>query len=223
MEYEVALNLRPLKFHPFILLVFTLSFGCGTEKKFRRVEVVWNDNRAVALLVPRKYFLGTADDSLVHVLKVQLAQPETRPILGECVKEKNAVLFRPLVPLTRGLTYEVRIRDVVVERVKIAPAATLDIPRVLAIYPSQDTLPANLLKLYLTFSQPMQEGRSASFIGLKEGNRVVDAAFLELKPELWNKDGTMLSVWLDPGRIKRDLKPNLLIGAPLAGGKKYTL
>jgi hypothetical protein len=47
--------------------------------------------------------------------------------------------------------------------------------------------------------------------------------FLDLQPELWNNDRTILTVWLDPGRIKRDLQPNLALGPPLSKNKMYTL
>jgi hypothetical protein len=47
--------------------------------------------------------------------------------------------------------------------------------------------------------------------------------FLDLQPELWNKERTVLTVWLDPGRIKRELIPNQKLGNPLQKGKYYTL
>jgi hypothetical protein len=40
---------------------------------------------------------------------------------------------------------------------------------------------------------------------------------------LWNADGTLLTLWLDPGRIKRGLHPNRELGAPLMKGEHYTL
>jgi hypothetical protein len=40
---------------------------------------------------------------------------------------------------------------------------------------------------------------------------------------LWNTDRTVLTIWLDPGRIKRDLQPNLKLGAPLQSKEKYRL
>ena len=45
--------------------------------------------------------------------------------------------------------------------------------------------------------------------------------FLDL--ELWNNERTMLTLWLDPGRIKRDLQPNKLLGPPLIKGSHYQL
>jgi len=40
---------------------------------------------------------------------------------------------------------------------------------------------------------------------------------------LWNFDRTRLTVWFDPGRVKRDLLRNQKLGAPLEEGKNYTL
>jgi hypothetical protein len=40
---------------------------------------------------------------------------------------------------------------------------------------------------------------------------------------LWNNDRTVLTLWLDPGRIKRGLQPNLAMGPPLTRNNKYTL
>ena len=65
-----------------------------------------------------------------------------------------------------------------------------------------------------------------SYQHLQWGNAQGDTLilpFLELEPELWNEDRTRLTLWLDPGRVKRDLVPNQLLGAPLVAGKEYTL
>jgi len=98
-------------------------------------------------------------------------------------------------------------------------AATL-----VAVYPSADTVPENLLKIYLRFSAPMREGEALKHIALLDShNDTVPGVFLDLQPELWNKERTVLTVWLDPGRIKRDLIPNQQMGNPLRQGKQYTL
>jgi hypothetical protein len=68
----------------------------------------------------------------------------------------------------------------------------------------------------------MMESRSAGFIKLvKNGTDTLHDAFLDLQPELWNEDRTVITLWLDPGRIKRDLQPNLKLGAPLQQSEKY--
>jgi hypothetical protein len=78
--------------------------------------------------------------------------------------------------------------------------------------------------MYVQFSAPMVEGQSLKHVQLlnKKGD-TLSGIFLELQPELWNADGTMLTLWLDPGRIKRDLIPNKLMGNPLRQGEEYTL
>jgi hypothetical protein len=44
-----------------------------------------------------------------------------------------------------------------------------------------------------------------------------------LEAELWNEEHTVFTLWLDPGRIKRDLAPNRLYGNPLTKGNVYEL
>jgi hypothetical protein len=58
---------------------------------------------------------------------------------------------------------------------------------------------------------------------IDENNDTLRDIFLDLQPELWNKDNTVLTLWLDPGRIKRDLIPNRQMGNPLKEGKQYKL
>src|SRR5262249_35357985 len=64
---------------------------------------------------------------------------------------------------------------------------------------------------------------SLSYITVMQDDDTLEGTFLDLQPELWNTEGNTLTLWLDPGRIKRDLIPNQEMGVPLATGKKYTL
>jgi hypothetical protein len=76
----------------------------------------------------------------------------------------------------------------------------------------------------LIFSSPMVQGHSLQYIKLiNEKGDSLPNTFLYLQQELWNEDGTELTVWLDPGRIKRDLIPNKKMGPPLIAGKHYKL
>ena len=47
--------------------------------------------------------------------------------------------------------------------------------------------------------------------------------FLELEEELWSPDGTRFTLFIDPGRIKRGLKPREMFGPVLEAGKSYCL
>jgi hypothetical protein len=68
----------------------------------------------------------------------------------------------------------------------------------------------------------MQEGDVLKHIHLiKDTYDTLTSVFLE--QELWNNESTMLTLWLDPGRIKQDLRPNKLLGPPLKEGSRYQL
>src|SRR5206468_10702471 len=78
--------------------------------------------------------------------------------------------------------------------------------------------------LYLHFSAPMSRGevyRRVRLLG--EGDRPVDRPFLEIGEELWDPDGTRLTLLFDPGRIKRGLVPRKEEGPILEEGRAYTL
>lgn len=97
-------------------------------------------------------------------------------------------------------------------------------PKVTAIYPSTEMWPANQLKFYIYFNQPMRFGEAYKNIHLlNENGAIVESPFLELEQELWNADQTRLTVWFDPGRIKTMLIPNQERGTPLQSGKQYQL
>jgi hypothetical protein len=93
-----------------------------------------------------------------------------------------------------------------------------------AAFPSSDVLPENQLKFYIQFSAPMRRGDSYRHIQLLDSaGAPVDAPFLELAEELWDESGRRLTLLLDPGRVKQDLKPHKEVGRALAEGRKYTL
>ena len=165
-----------------------------------------------------------SEDEMSTRLKVQLVKPGERlPVLGDFRKERDEVIFEPIVPFTKGLRYEVLLDDTLLSEILI-PIGNFKSPTLLSIYPSQDTLPENLLKMYFEFSEPMVEGSSLQHLTLIRNDRdTMHGTFLDLQPELWNSDGTVLTVWLDPGRIKRDLIPNKELGSPLQQGERYTL
>jgi hypothetical protein len=92
------------------------------------------------------------------------------------------------------------------------------------IYPTADVLPDNLLKFYLYFSASMSGGHIYEHIQLTdEKSDAVELPFLEIDEELWNSDMTRLTLFLDPGRIKRGVKPLEEVGPALQEGKRYTL
>lgn len=146
------------------------------------------------------------------------------PVLGSFREEKGQQLFEPAIAFASGQAYQLKkggktVLEFVVPKAVSAP------PRVVAVYPSGDTIPENLLKMYFEFSQPMQEvGNMLEYIKVynKTDGREEDI-FLSLENELWDAAHTRLTLWLDPGRIKQDLIPNKEKGLPLIEGKEYEL
>jgi hypothetical protein len=99
------------------------------------------------------------------------------------------------------------------------PAAT-----VVAVYPTADLLPENLLRFYIDFSAPMSRGEAYGRIRLLDAHgKPVEAAFLELDEELWSSDGTRFTLVFDPGRVKKGLKPREELGPILVAGQSYSL
>ena len=154
-------------------------------------------------------------------MAVRLSGNETA-MLGQFQLADNDILFEPLIPLTRGLHYTIWFRNKRLGEITIPGLNPGDKPTVLAIYPTQDSVPENLLKIYLHFSRPMREGQSPKYVAvLKNRTDTLPGVLLDLQPELWNADRTLLTLWLDPGRIKRDLQPNKRLGTPLQTGVSY--
>jgi hypothetical protein len=92
------------------------------------------------------------------------------------------------------------------------------------IYPSADVLPENLLKFYVHFSAPMSRGRIYEHIHLlDERGKAVELPFLEIDEELWDSAMKRLTLFIDPGRIKRGVQPLEEIGPALEEGKRFTL
>ncbi len=96
---------------------------------------------------------------------------------------------------------------------------------VAAVYPSGAQLPENLLRFYIHFSAPMSRGEAYRHLKLIDTatSKPVHAPFLELEQELWSPDGKRFTLFIDPGRIKRGLKPREMFGPVLEAGKSYCL
>lgn len=218
-------RIRPYPAYGLIFFVFMGFCGCASSSENDQIRLRWQGKTAAAVDIPRTLMAGLPADSVASLLKIRLANSDALvSILGNYSTESDLISFTPLIPFTRGLRYELRLRNKPIGTFNVPLADLDDAPKLLGIFPSQDTLPENLLKVYLRFSQPMQEGKSADYVFLvKNKSDTLQGAFLNLQPELWNEDRTLLTLWLDPGRIKRDLQPNRALGLPLQPGNRYRL
>jgi hypothetical protein len=150
------------------------------------------------------------------------------PVFGTERREPGTLVFEPRFPLRPGLEYRAVFTPdagAPVERTFSIPAPPPGPPTsVVRVFPSGEVLPENQLKFYLHFSSPMARGEAYRRIHLVEsGGREVELPFLELGEELWDPTGTRLTLFFDPGRIKRGLKPREEAGPSLEEGKSYTL
>lgn len=173
-----------------------------------------------------------------RLLAVFVEQPGTESVamLGEHRVEPGLVRFVPAFPLEPGLRYRAvfdagRLPDAssptagkVTSILQIPVRPENSTTTVTQIYPSADVLPENLLKFYVHFSAPMSRGNIYEHIRLlNAANQPVELPFLELAEELWSPDMLRLTLFIDPGRIKREVKPLEEIGPALAAGQRFSL
>jgi hypothetical protein len=158
--------------------------------------------------------------------RVYAGAGDTPPMLGSARIEKGILTFTPRFPLSTAARYRavVALSSAPVERVFDAAGPPVSSTRVEHIYPSSGVLPANQLKLYITFSAPMSRGDAWKHIHLLDAaGQNVPLAFVEIDQELWDPALQRLTVLFDPGRIKRGLVPQQMMGMPIVEGREYTL
>lgn len=203
-------------------LAFLLFAGCAAASD-EAITIQWEGQKAAGFIIPQRSLSNFSTDSIDHLLQVRLLN-SSASILGEYKVQDNNIEFRPLIAFTRGLQYTVSWRGRLLQQFDIPRDTTRKAPTIVSIYPSGDSLPVNLLKMYIVFSKPMREGQAVGHIAvIKNGQDTVPSVFLDMEPELWNTERTILTTWLDPGRIKRDLQPNKAMGTPLETGNRYEI
>ena len=147
----------------------------------------------------------------------------------------------PRFTLDRGREYVVRINPAVlpaprpggipngipngiIEARVSLPATATPTVSVTAIYPSSSVWPDNILRFYLHFSAPMSGTAAVGHVRLVDdkGQEIRDA-LLDVDVDLWNRDYTRRTVFFDPGRVKRGIRPNRELGRALVTGRKYAI
>lgn len=154
------------------------------------------------------------------------AKPNSPPLAGTYSLDGAQLRFRPSLPLLPGQIYTARLEHSGISlraEYRTAASAPAAAPKLLAVYPTGDRLPANHLKFYLVFSEPMESGvflRHCRLVDVTHG-REVEAPFRET--ELWSPDGRRLTLWFHPGRQKTGVNLNLEFGPVLNEGGDYRL
>ena len=158
------------------------------------------------------------------------------PMLGVYRVVSNLFRFDPQFPLEPGVNYRAIFHpdrlpgdrakggDPIMADFKAPSRQSSPTTVVTHVYPSADVLPENLLKFYVHFSAPMSRGHIYDYMHLRDdAGKEVEIPFLEIDEELWNPAMTRLTLFIDPGRIKRGVQPLEEVGPALQEGKRYRL
>lgn len=166
---------------------------------------------------------------------VRVRQDAAPAMLGAWQADGRVLRFTPQFPLTPGVSYRAefdaaRLPGAVADARRVASEFQVPArPRgpgtvVTNIFPSAAEIPENLLKFYLHFSAPMSRGHIYGHIHLRdEAGKDVELPFLEIDEELWDPEMKRLTLFIDPGRIKRGVLPLEEIGPALEAGRRFTL
>ncbi len=174
-------------------------------------------------------------DKALRLHHVSSEGRQAPPVAGHYRVEGNRVEFRPAFPLLPDQDYASHFDPSAIPELDgltdplevyfttpgvVGPQTT---PQVLAIYPSGDLLPANHLKFYVLFSEPMRQGDIFGYFSLlnRTTGKHVPRPFRHT--ELWSPDEQRLTLWFHPGRQKTGVNLNVELGAILQEGHRYEL
>jgi hypothetical protein len=174
-------------------------------------------------------------EALFHV-RVQAANLDASPppaVAGRYTLTDRGVRFTPAFPLQPGRRYDVRVNLARLHRdgTRVL-ATTIGLPggqtpareaRVVGVSPAGETVPENLLRIYLWFSAPMSRESGLGHVALFDERGEVTDAFLPVDGGFWNHDFTRYTLFFDPGRVKSGILPRERMGRPLVAGRRYRL
>lgn len=213
------------------LFLFLLILQCSTvvvkAQKASRFQLVCEEDDPYFGTIKLTNYTGEAEEKafLVFPRPPQKGDPA---MLGKFESTDCCIYFRPRFPFIQGRTYWIKpmmpMAELGLTTLTIPQKIKLEAPRLTKIYPSGDYWPANQLKFYLHFDQPMEVGKAMEYIEIvDEQGEKVKAPFLDMGQELWDVNQEQLTIWFDPGRIKTGLIPNRQYGPPLKEGQSYQL
>jgi hypothetical protein len=176
-------------------------------------------------------------DQWQQILKVTVAGA-TIPIAGDYAVVDGMLRFTPMYGFDPGRPLDARFDPsripgadpadpwrAVKQKVLAAAARPPQLPTAVThVYPSGGEVAANMLRFYIEFSGPMGRGSPLDHVRLvdESGKEVVDP-FLPVEAGFWTPDRTRFTLFFDPGRVKRGIKPNREMGRALVPGKRYVL
>ena len=156
------------------------------------------------------------------------------PVAGRFEVSGDALFFIPRFPFVAGASYSLVARtaptggtdnDSAIFHIRRPAEEAEPSAIVSAIHPDVATVPVNLLKIYVQFSEPMSEGRAQRAIRVcrDDTGEPLEGVFVPMDPELWDPTRQRMTLLLDPARIKHGLVPNMEAGYPLIEGVPFRL
>lgn len=171
----------------------------------------------------------------VRVIGTGFQKGENLPdVYGRHQVLQNEIRFIPHFPFEPGVRYRASfdprplghtdLAEVMIHEFSLPRELNAEPTQVEQVFPSGDSLPENMLRFYVCFSNSMQRGRVEKHIRLLDADGRPAPDVLYRPPvELWDRSMRHLTILLDPGRIKRGVGPNRELGPPLKAGQDYTL
>ena len=153
----------------------------------------------------------------------------TPPMLGRYAQDGAAIVFTPRFAPAPSLRLRAQFHPPHATPVTawfggVPSPPRAPTTRVVAVTPSADVWPENILRFYVTFSAPMRLGVAWDNIRMLGADGApMGGMFVEVDPELWDPEGRRMTVLFDPARIKRGLVDNINEGPPLSIGETCTL
>ncbi len=149
--------------------------------------------------------------------------PVTTSILGKIVKKEKEIHFIPIVPFGWNQKYTV-LYNHTITHFSLPVPENYEFLSVSKIYPTSSRLPSNLLKWYIRFSKPINTAHIYDHIKfVNASGDTLSRVVLRLENALISDNATLLTLWIEPGRQKRDLIPNKQLGPVFNNQENYSL
>ncbi len=208
----------------FKVFILSFLFFFSTSKN---VDVIF-DEKEDAIVIRNLTCISKKECKVtVYFGKVSKTTKQSE-IIGRFTASDTKITFKSKYGFSKGTLYTVLIRSKnKTERFVVNTPKNNFEPStyIKNVYPTSSQLTMNQLKFYIEFSAAMKQGNAFEHIHLyklPEG-KLETEAFLETTEELWNPEKTRVTIFFDPGRIKRGVQPNLQLGLPLVEGNTYKL
>ncbi|HZZ77075.1 MAG TPA: hypothetical protein VFE62_01070 [Gemmataceae bacterium] len=163
------------------------------------------------------------------LLSVSLVPDDTKKpgpaMIGAYERKADDLIFTPRFGFSAGQTYRATLHTAkpITLDYRAPDAAAKAPPRVLKIYPTNDVLPANVLRFYIYFDRPMRGGREIfdQIVLIDDKGKVIDEPWLI--DEIWDEANNCLIIYIQPGRIKWGVMLREVLGPVFFPKREYSL